>query len=660
MRIVCDSCGAVYKIADEKLVKEVNKATCKRCGHKIIIRKPKAAAAVEGPSERTIISPGGPAAERPKKKKDEKTVITTIPELEKYESAAVNAGAIGSLTSELRTITAPADIPSPSATDSLGPQESSYTGFDDAPAVNEPAPMPQMPPPPPPPPSQASEPVATMESTPVAASAAPEPAAAPPLDAPPPPPPPSAPAAAPATPEPAPAVAPPPAQPGDVSIAQAPATGPLFDEAAATPPPAQPPADTFEQTDLEASINQPASAPAAPAAIPAAGEVRTATRDLEPAPYQPKAEFLGIIFFALVAMLGLVITTVSGALPLPWFVSPMGYGLVWTAVLASFLVAILSGLGRKKGHAFIMLILGGFLGFVVAFGLNYGVRLLTPNAGTVPANWTNVDLPDPPIGDGSGDVGDGVAGDPAGDAAEDPATDENAENPDENATEDPATDENADALATEDPTPEPPPEDPTPTPVENPAIIFASSPSGASIYMNGSRLGRAAYRYEQGTPGRRYTVTFKKDGYEDATASGTFPSSGTITVRGTLQRSESDAVASSTADDPEPPPADTSNLPEASEVLTPSIIEAIVGSNASIKRCFAEAQARGDVVAGKLWVKFTVNPDGNVSKAHIVTADYAGTDLDSCVSGQINRLQFAPFSGSTSKTVKYPFVVSGR
>ena len=668
MRIVCDSCGAVYKIADDKLVKEVNKATCKRCGHKIIIRKPRAAAAIEGPSERTIISPGGPAAERPKKKKDEKTVITTIPELEKYESAAVSAGAIGSLTSELRTITAPADIPSPSATDSLGPQESSYSGFDNGPAVNEPAPMPQMPSPPPPPPAPDSQPVATMESAPVAVT--PPPAietSRPSMDAPPPPPAPPAVATPAPTPAPVAEVAPPPPiNESGISIAAAPSTGPLFDEAstAPPPPPAQPPADTFEQADLAASINQPAAtpAPAEPTAMPAAGEVRTATRDLEAAPYQPKGEFLGIIFFALVAMLGLVITTVSGALPLPWFVSPMGYGLVWTAVLASFLVAILSGLGRKKGHAFIMLILGGFLGFLVAFGLNYGVRLLTPSVGTVPTNWTNVNIPDPPIDDGSGDVGDGVAGDPTGDPVDDPAADENPDDPGDDPTGDPAADDATDPAADDAVADEvtPAQEDPTPTPVENPAIIFASSPSGASIYMEGIRLGKAAYRYEQGTPGRRYSVTFKKDGYEDATASGTFPSNGTITVRGTLARSESSTVATTTVDDPPDPPTPASDLPDASEVLTPSIIEAIVGSNASIKRCFAEAQARGDVVAGKLWVKFTVNPDGNVSKAHIVTADYAGTDLDSCVSGQINRLQFAPFAGSTSKTVKYPFVVSGR
>ena len=40
MRVVCDNCGAVYKISESKLVKEVNRATCKRCGHKILIARP--------------------------------------------------------------------------------------------------------------------------------------------------------------------------------------------------------------------------------------------------------------------------------------------------------------------------------------------------------------------------------------------------------------------------------------------------------------------------------------------------------------------------------------------------------------------------------------------------------------------------------------------
>jgi len=45
MRVVCENCGATYKIPETKLVKEVNKATCRKCGFRMMIRRPSAAVA---------------------------------------------------------------------------------------------------------------------------------------------------------------------------------------------------------------------------------------------------------------------------------------------------------------------------------------------------------------------------------------------------------------------------------------------------------------------------------------------------------------------------------------------------------------------------------------------------------------------------------------
>lgn len=45
MRVVCENCGATYKIPESKLAKEVNKATCRKCGFRMMIRRPAAAAA---------------------------------------------------------------------------------------------------------------------------------------------------------------------------------------------------------------------------------------------------------------------------------------------------------------------------------------------------------------------------------------------------------------------------------------------------------------------------------------------------------------------------------------------------------------------------------------------------------------------------------------
>ena len=53
MKVVCDNCGAVYKVPDDKLVKPVNKATCRQCGHRMLIPRPRADA---DPNERTLVT----------------------------------------------------------------------------------------------------------------------------------------------------------------------------------------------------------------------------------------------------------------------------------------------------------------------------------------------------------------------------------------------------------------------------------------------------------------------------------------------------------------------------------------------------------------------------------------------------------------------------
>lgn len=53
MKVICDNCGAMYKIPDSKLVKPVNKATCRQCGHRMLIPRPRRGA---DPDERTLVT----------------------------------------------------------------------------------------------------------------------------------------------------------------------------------------------------------------------------------------------------------------------------------------------------------------------------------------------------------------------------------------------------------------------------------------------------------------------------------------------------------------------------------------------------------------------------------------------------------------------------
>ena len=79
MRVVCDNCGASYKIPDSKLTREVNKATCRKCGHAIYIRK----TGVESASE--------PAVEA----SEERTQIKSLHDLERAAAAAHDGRAVG-------------------------------------------------------------------------------------------------------------------------------------------------------------------------------------------------------------------------------------------------------------------------------------------------------------------------------------------------------------------------------------------------------------------------------------------------------------------------------------------------------------------------------------------------------------------------------------
>ncbi len=58
MKVVCDNCRAVYKVPNEKLVKAVNKATCRNCRYRMLIPRPNPGA---DPNERVLVSAVPPA-----------------------------------------------------------------------------------------------------------------------------------------------------------------------------------------------------------------------------------------------------------------------------------------------------------------------------------------------------------------------------------------------------------------------------------------------------------------------------------------------------------------------------------------------------------------------------------------------------------------------
>ena len=187
---------------------------------------------------------------------------------------------------------------------------------------------------------------------------------------------------------------------------------------------------------------------------------------------------------------------------------------------------------------------------------------------------------------------------------------------------------------------------------EAPAIIFSSSPRGAEVYLDGRRLGRTSHRFEGGRPGQRYSVDLRKEGYVDGEASAVFPERGSVTARAALTAVEDGGGEPATED---PRGGDDPDLLDAAAAVSPTTVDAIVGSNAAVKACFDAEQARGGTLAGRIWLKFVVHPDGRVSGARVLTPDYTGGELEACLTSQVDRLEFPPFRGDDPRVAKHYF-----
>jgi len=86
------------------------------------------------------------------------------------------------------------------------------------------------------------------------------------------------------------------------------------------------------------------------------------------------------------------------------------------------------------------------------------------------------------------------------------------------------------------------------------------------------------------------------------------------------------------------------------------VIDTIIRNNATIRRCVRAEEARGTDMSGKIYLKFTLDPSGKASRARVSTSRFAGTALDTCISKELNALDFPAFEGN-SKSITYPFVV---
>ncbi|MCO4769409.1 MAG: zinc-ribbon domain-containing protein [Deltaproteobacteria bacterium] len=568
MRVVCDNCGAVYKIADSKLSKEVNKATCKRCGHKIVIYKPgsaRAAAAAARPSEA-----------------EERTVIKSVEGLDKVGASTGKVPAIGSLTAELRAISLPgvqpvapprpaslspatgASPPVPPLPPRVGPpgippKDAPATAVYHGPRPDLP-PLPKKPGVPPAPPSNEDDATRPMSRPP--------PAVVPQMPLPP------AKHGAPRSPAPSKPGMRPGGAPSTGNLPAVPTVPPMT---APAPPKKGQPASSIIPPELQTGQHDAlAAAATAAAAAPA------------PASASGSSE-LGVI--AGLGALGLFGVGATLAAP-P--VSTLGIALAGFAATACLFLPILSQRGRKAGQAGIALFLGLLVGSALGF-------LAHTRAGATPEPADS--LGGIPLEDPSPAAPEPVA-DPAapGETAPEAASAEPA-TPNDGLTA--AEREEARKFSDEEPTAAP---EPTPAPVREPEPTPAPR------------------KVEQPTPA---------------------PKKEEPTPRGLTRPNKPVG--------PGAPPEEKSTG-GSSAGPSPFVIDTIIRNNANINRCFTLEKARGTDISGKIYLKFSIAPDGGVSRARITTSRFAGTALDQCVSKEVNQLNFPPFDGDTQQ-VRYPFTV---
>jgi TonB family protein len=91
-----------------------------------------------------------------------------------------------------------------------------------------------------------------------------------------------------------------------------------------------------------------------------------------------------------------------------------------------------------------------------------------------------------------------------------------------------------------------------------------------------------------------------------------------------------------------------------------AINDVIRRKQGALQHCFTIELRRDPSLSGKITVKFTVESNGHVSNANVVSSTIKSASLEQCLLRSINMFIFPPIAESEgSMTVTYPFVFAG-
>ena len=69
--------------------------------------------------------------------------------------------------------------------------------------------------------------------------------------------------------------------------------------------------------------------------------------------------------------------------------------------------------------------------------------------------------------------------------------------------------------------------------------------------------------------------------------------------------------------------------------------------------CYTIGLAADSALSGVIVVRFTIDPDGTVSNAHVSHSNIGNSDVEDCVAKAVQRWRFS--TGASSDTYEYPF-----
>jgi|GEM_PF-3522085 len=105
-----------------------------------------------------------------------------------------------------------------------------------------------------------------------------------------------------------------------------------------------------------------------------------------------------------------------------------------------------------------------------------------------------------------------------------------------------------------------------------------------------------------------------------------------------------------------PEPAPTPAGPPKMKSLPLTVVDTMIKTNMTVKRCFFAEQKASGSLPSRVNVYFTVMPNGKVASARVTTAEYKGTTLDSCLGRAFKGINFPAFEGDPL-SMTYPFIL---